>query len=80
MASNVLNWNECVFCQEVTSDKLQKPQDNPRTKDGGEAAYRSLSDILINLRDSGCHDELPEFITVNSTSNTVFETLQSNSA
>ena len=63
MAENVLNWNESSLCQTTKNYPLQKPQNNPRVVDNGEAAYRSLADILFNLRDGDSNCDFPDYIT-----------------
>ena len=84
MAKSDIHWTICAFCQNETSEKLQIPQRNQRDI-GGEAAYKSISEILIFFRDTQRSDDdfldyYETFISENSTADTVCNILQQNKA
>ena len=79
MDDNNLIWSECAFCQENKDEKLSVPQNNPRDKTG-RVAYKTISDILIYLRDTSSCDDMPSYMTENSTSGSICQLIQTNSA
>ena len=77
-SSQNFDWNLCCFCQRDISENLQCPNHAKKSKDIG-AGYKTLSDTLMTFKSNNYYD-LPFFVTDNTDSSQLYDTLKNNVA